>query len=140
MSNNPLAPAFLPHYQSSSDPTISLCNATTVILPLAHLFCGKHPPIIPYHDPPINQPSTDGSLIIPLIQPTNPSKQDAAAHQPLPGSSSLLPSPLQDQANCLQAIHKTIQQFNQHLKAEHIDRQTLQLIVSQLQNDYALLR
>ena len=29
---------------------------------------------------------------------------------------------------------------NQHLKAEHLDRQTLQLIVLQLQNDFALLR
>ena len=44
------------------------------------------------------------------------------------------------QANCLQAIHKTIQQFTQHLKEEHLDRQTLQLIVLQLQNDFALLR
>ena len=35
---------------------------------------------------------------------------------------------------------KTIQQFNQHLKTEHLDRQTLQLIVLQLQNDFASLR
>ena len=49
-------------------------------------------------------------------------------------------SSLQHQANCLQAIHKTIHQFKQHLKAEHLDRQTLQLIVVQLQNDFALLR
>ena len=34
----------------------------------------------------------------------------------------------------------TIRQFNQHLKAEHLDRQTLELIVLQLQNDFALLR
>ena len=31
-------------------------------------------------------------------------------------------------------------QFNQHLKAEHLDRQALQLIALQLQNDFALLR
>ena len=35
---------------------------------------------------------------------------------------------------------KTIQQFDQHLKAENLDRQTLQLIVLRLQNDFALLR
>ena len=69
---------------------------------------------------------------------SSPSKQDAAVHQPPPGS--LLPSPLQHQANCLQAIHKTIQKFNQHLKPEHLDRNTLQIIVLQLQNDFALLR
>ena len=70
----------------------------------------------------------------------NQSKPDAAVHQPTPGSSALLPSSLQHQAKCLEAIHKTIQQFNQHLKAEHLDRQTLQLIALQLQNDFALLR
>ena len=48
-------------------------------------------------------------------------------------------SPLQHHANCLQTIHKTIQQFNQHLKAKHLDRQTWQLIVLQLQNDFAIL-
>ena len=49
-------------------------------------------------------------------------------------------SPLQHQASCLEATHKTIQQFNQHLKAEHLDRQALQFIALQLQNDFALLR
>ena len=83
---------------------------------------------------------TEGTLLLPLLQPTNQSKPDAAVHQPTPESSALLPSSLQHQANCLQAIHKTIQKFNQHLKAEHLDRQTLQLIVPQLQNDFALLR
>ena len=34
----------------------------------------------------------------------------------------------------------SIQQINQHLKAEHLDRQALQLIALQLQNDFALLR
>ena len=42
--------------------------------------------------------------------------------------------------NCLQAINNSIQQFNQHLKAEKLNRQTLQLIVLQLQNDLALFR
>ena len=41
---------------------------------------------------------------------------------------------------CLQAINNSIQQFNQHLKAEKIDRQFLQLVVLQLQNDFAVLR
>ena len=61
-------------------------------------------------------------------------------HHPTPGFSTPLSSPLQHQANCLQAIHKTIQQFSQHLKAEHLDRQILQLNVLQLQIDFALLR
>ena len=95
--------------------------------------------IIPTHAPSFNQNITDGTLL-PLLQPTNQSKLDAAAHQPTLGSTALLSSPLQNQANCLQAIHKSIQQFIQHLKAEHLDRQTLQLIVLQLQNDFALLR
>ena len=139
MSLKPLAPALIPHYQSSSDFLISLCNSTTMSLPLAQLFCRKSPRIIPSHASSINQPITDGTFILLLIQLTNQSKQDAAAHQPPAGPSSLLSLPLQHQANCLQAIHKTIQQFNQHLKAEHLDRQTLQLIPLQLQNIFALL-
>ena len=82
----------------------------------------------------------DGTFRLPLLQPTDQSKPNAAAHQPTPESSALLSSPLQLQANCLQGIQKTNQQLNQHLKAQHLDRQTLQLIVLQLQNDFALLR
>ena len=139
MSLNPLAPAFLPHYQSSSDPPILLCNSTIMSHPLAHLICGMPPQAIPSHAPSVNTHTTDGTFLHPLLQPTK-SMPDAAVHQPTPGSSLLLPSSLQHQANCLQAIHKTIQQFKQHLKEEHLDRQTLQLIVLQLQNDFALLR
>ena len=51
-----------------------------------------------------------------------------------------LPSTLQHLANCLQAIYKTIQQFNEHLKAERFDRQILHLIVLHLQNDFASVR
>ena len=140
MSLNPLAPAFLPQYQSSSDPHISLCNSTAMGLPLAQLFCGMPSQIIPSHAPSISQHITDGTLLLPPLQPITQSKPDAAAHQPTPGSSTLLPSSFQHQANCLQAIHKTIQQFNQHLKAEHLDRKTLQLIALQLQNDFTLFR
>ena len=140
MPLNPLAPAVLPHYQSSSDPPISLCNFTTMSLPLAHLFCGMLPQITPSLAPSINQHITDGTLLLPSFQPTNQSKPNAAAHQPTPESSALLSSPLQHQANCQQAIHKTIQQFNQYLKAEHLDRQALQLTALHLQNDFALLR
>ena len=140
MSLNPLPPAFLPHYQSSSDPPISLCNSTTMSLPLAQLICGKPPQTIPSQVPSINQHITDGPFLFPLLRPTNQSTPDAAAHQPTPGSSTFLSSPLQHQANCLQAIHKSIQQLNQHLKAEHLNRQTLQLIALQLQNNFALLR
>ena len=104
------------------------------------IICGTPPQVIPSHAASVNQPIIDGVLILLLIQPTNQPKQETAAHQPPPGSSSLLSSSLQHQANCLEAIHKTIQQFNQHLKAEHLDRQTLQLSVPQLQNDFALLR
>ena len=98
------------------------------------------PHLIPSHAPSINQHITDGTLLLPLLQQSNQSQPDAAARQPSLGSSTLLSSPVQHQANCLQAIHKTIQQFNQHLKAEHSDRQTIQLIVLQLQYDFALLR
>ena len=51
-----------------------------------------------------------------------------------------MPSPLLHQANCLQAIRKTVQQLNQQLKAENLDRRALQLIALQLQNDFSLLR
>ena len=98
------------------------------------------PQIIPSHAPSINQPITDGIFILPFLQPTNYYKQDVIAHLPPSESSYLLSSPLQHQAVCLQATHKTIQQFNLHLKAKDLDQQTLQLIVLQLQNDFALLR
>ena len=116
------------------------CATLLMSLPLAQLFCGMPPQIIPSHAPSINQHITDGTILLPLPPPTNQSKPDATAHQSTPGSSALLSSPLQHKAKCLQAIHKTIQQLNQHLKAEHLDKQALQLIVLQLQNDFALLR
>ena len=140
MSFNPLAPALLPHYQLCSGPPISLCNSTAMDLPLAQLIRGLPPQTIPSHAPSLSQHTTDGTFLFLLLQPTNKSKSDAAVHQPTPRSSTLLPSPLPHQANCLQAINKTITQFNQHLKAEQLDRQTLQLILLQLQNDFALLR
>ena len=132
MSLNPLAPAFLPHHQSSSDPRASLNHSNTMNLPLAQLIRGMPSQTIPS----INQHIADNTLLLPLLQP----KPDVAANQSTPGSSAPLPSSLQHQANCLQAINKTIKQFNQHLKAEQLDRQTLQLILLQLQNDFALLR
>ena len=138
MSLNRLAAAFPPHYQSSSDHTISLCNSTTMSLRLAQFFCGMSLQIIPSHAPSINQHIT--ALVLLFFQPTNQSKPDEAAHHRTPGSSNRLSSPLQHQANCPQAIHKTVQQFNQRLKAEHPDIQTLKLIVLQLQIDFALLR
>ena len=140
MSLNHLAPALLPHCQSSSDPPFSVCNSTPMSLPLAQLVCGMPPQTIPSHALSVNPHITYGTFLLLLLQPTNHFKPDAAVHQPTPVSSALLPSSLQHQANCLQAIHRTIQQFNQHLKDEHLDRQTLQLIVLQLQNDLALLR
>ena len=81
-------------------------------LPLAQKVCGLPPSITPSPDPPLRQPITDGFFILPLTHPRNPSKQDAETLQPPPRSSSLLPSPLQHQAQCLQAIHRTIQQFH----------------------------
>ena len=140
MSLNPLAPVFLPGYQSPSNPPIPLCNSTTMGLPLAQLMCGMPPQTVPLLVPSTHQPLTDSTSLLPLLQPTNQFTPDAAAHKPTPGSFALLPSSLQHQANCLQAIQKTIQQFNQHLKAEHLDRQTLQLIVLQLQIDFTVLR
>ena len=82
MSLNPLAPAFLPSYQSSSNPPISLCNSTTMGLPLAQLLCGMPPQLAP----PINQYNSDNTLLLPHLQQTDQSKPDAAAHQPMPGS------------------------------------------------------
>ena len=140
MSFNPLATVFLPYNQSSSDPPISLCNSTSISLPLAQLISEMPPQTIPSHVPSIIQHITDGTFLLPLLQPTIQSKTDAAAHQPAPGSSALLSSPLQHETNYLEAIHKFIQQFNHYSKAEHLNRQTLQLIPLQLQNDCALLR
>ena len=140
MSPNPPAPVFLPHFQSSSDPPIPLGHSTTRSLPLAQLFCRMPLQITPFHAPSITQHITDGTFFLPSLEPTNQSKPNAAAHQPTPDSSALLPSPLQHQAHWLLTIHKTIQQFSQHLKAEHLDRQALQILALHLQNDFALLR
>ena len=95
------------------------------------------PHIIPSHAPSINQHIADSAL---LLQPINQYTTDAAAHKSTPGSSTHLPSSLHHQTKCLQAIHNSIQQINQHLKAEKLDRQKLQLVVLQLQNDFAVLR
>ena len=139
MSLNPLAPAFLPHHLSSSDPPISLGHSKTMNLPLAQLMCGLPPQTIPSHAL-INQHLTDSTFLLPLLQQTSQSTLDAAAHKSTPGSSTLLPSSLQHKANCLQTVNNSIQQINQHLKAEKLDRQMLQLTALQLQNDFALLR
>ena len=138
MSLNPLAPAFLP--QSSSDPPPSWCNSYTMNLPLTQLVCGMPPQITPSHAPSINQHIADNTLLLPLLQPKNQYTTAAAAHKPTPGSSTHLPSSLHHQTKCLQAINNSIQQINQHLKAEKLDRQILQLVVLQLQNDFAVLR
>ena len=140
MSLNPLAPAFLPQFQSSCDPPISLGNSDTISFPLAQLICGIPPQITPFHAPSINQHIPDETFLLAFLQSTKQSKPNAAAQQPNPESSALLSSPLQLQANCLQSLQKTIQQLNQQLKAENLDRQALELIALQLQNDFALLR
>ena len=98
------------------------------------------PQIAPSHVPSINQHIADNTLLLPLLQPINQYTKDAAAHKPTPGSSTHLPSSLHHQMKGLQAINNSIQQFNQHLKAEKLDRQILQLVVLQLQNDFAVLR
>ena len=108
MSLNPLAPAFLPQFQSSCDPPIPLDNFNTMSFPLAQLFCGMPSQIISSHAPSINQHISDGTFLLPSLQPTNQSKPNAAAHQPNPEPSALLSSPLHHQAICLQSIHKTI--------------------------------
>ena len=109
-------------------------------LPFAQRLNGMPALIAPPLAPPTTQPITDGTFIFPLIQSKIPSKQDAETLQPPLESSSLLLSSFQHQAQCLQATHKTIQQFYQHLKAEQLDRRTLQITVLQLQNDFAKLR
>ena len=112
MSLNPLALAFLPHYQPSSEAHISLCNSTIKRLQLDQLFCGLPPSTTTSHAFPTNQPIADGSFIVPLIQPKHPSKENAVAHHLPPGCISLLSSPLQRQVNCLLVNHKTVQQFH----------------------------
>ena len=121
MSLNPLAPALFPHYQSFSDLPISLGHSNTMNLPLAQLICGLPPQTIPSLAPSINKHIADNTLL-PLLQSTNQPPPDAAAHKPTPGSSTLLPSSLQHQAKCLQAITNSLQQFTQYLKAEQLDR------------------
>ena len=135
MSLNPLAPTFLPQHQSSSDPPPLLGHSNTRNLPLAQLLCGMLPQTIPS----INR-HDDSTLLLPLLQPINQSTTDAAARKPTPGSSTHLPTSLQHQTKCLQAINNSIQRLNQYLKAEKLDRQIIQLIVLQLQNDFAVLR
>ena len=99
------------------------------------MICGLPSPINPSHAPTLRQPVTDNTFILPLIQRKNPPKLDAESLQFPPGSSSL-----QHQAQGLQAIHETIQQFHKHLKSEQLDRKTLQLLFLQLQNHIAILR
>ena len=108
--------------------------------PLAQLICGMPTQTIPPYAPSINQHIIDGTLLLPSLQLTSHPKPNAAINQSTPEFPVLLSSPLLHQANCLQAIHKTIQQLNQQLKAENLERQALQLIALQLQNDFALLR
>ena len=109
-------------------------------LPLAQLICGMPPEIIPSHAPSINQHIADNTLLLSHLQPMNQSTTDAAAHKLTSGLSTHLPPSLQHQTKCLQAINNSIQQFHQHFKAEKLDRQILQLVVLQLQNDLAVLR
>ena len=109
-------------------------------LPLAQLICGMPPQIIPSHAPSINQHIADNTLLLSHLQPMNQSTTDAAAHKLTPRLSTHLPPSLQHQTKCLQAINNSIQQFHQHLKAEKLDRQILQLVVLQLQNDLTVLR
>ena len=104
-------------------------------LPLAQMICGLPSPINPSHASTLRQSITDDTFILNLIQQKNPPKHDAETLQIPPGSSSR-----QHQAQYLQAIHGTIQQFHQRLKAEKLDRKTLQLIFLQLQKYFAILR
>ena len=109
-------------------------------LPLPQLICRMPPKIVPSHAPSIKQHIADNTLLLSHLQPMNQSTTNAAAHKLTPGLSTHLPPSLQHQTKCLQAINNSIQQFQQHLKAEKIERQILQLVVLQLQNDLAVLR
>ena len=140
MSLNPLAPAFLPQHQSSSGPSVMLDHSYAMNFPLVPLPCGLPPQSIPLLTSSINQQPTDSTLLLPLLQSTNQSTADTIARKPISRSSTLLPSSLQNQTKCLQTINNSLQQFNQHLKEEKLDRQILQLLALQLQNDFAVLR
>ena len=107
MPLNALAPAFFLHSQLPSDPPFTLRRPTTMNLPLAQIFCGMPSPFVP---PPtlhihVPQPINDGSDL-PFTLQKNPSIQDPESVQPLPGPSTLFPSSLHPQAQCLQAIQK----------------------------------
>ena len=80
--------------------------------PSCSMFCQMPSSITPFHGLPSTHPTTDGTFILSLTQPKNPSKQNAENLQPPPGSSPFLPSPLQHQEQCYKAVHKTIQQFH----------------------------
>ena len=139
MPLNPLAPAFFLHNQLPSDPPITLRRPTTMNLPLAQIFCGMPSPFVPPLTLHIPQPINDGTDL-PFTLQKNPSKGDPESVQPLPGPSTLFPSSLHPQAQCLRAIQKRMKQLQQQLKAAHLDRKTVQLIALQFQNDFAMLR
>ena len=109
-SLTPLAPASFTSQSISIRPTYLAAQLCHDESPPCSILSGMPQSISPPpHAPTITQPSTDGTFILPLIQPKNPSKRDPGTLQHPAGSSSLLLSSLQHQERCLQAIHKTIQ-------------------------------
>ena len=129
MPLNPLAPAFFLHNQLPSDPPITLRRPITMNLPLAQIFCGRPSPFVP---PPtlhihIPQPIYDGTDL-PFTLQKNPSIEDPECVQPLSGPStlSIVSSPSSTMSTRDQ---KRIKRFQQQLKAAHLDRKTLQLLL-----------
>ena len=94
-------------------------------------------PFVPRPTLHIPQPINDGTDL-PFTLQKNPVEEDPESVQPLRGPSTLFPSSLHPQAQCLHAIQKRIKQLQQ-LKAAHFDRKTLQIIALQFQNDFAVL-
>ena len=139
MPLNALAPAFFFHNQLPSDPPITLRRPTTMNLPRAQIYCGMPSPFVPPSTLHIPQPINDGTDL-PFTLQKDPSIVDPDSVQPLPGPSTLFPSSLHPQAQCLHAIQKRIKQLQHQLKAAHLDRKALQLIALQFHNDFAMLR
>ena len=108
-------------------------------LPLAQIFCGMPSPFVPPLTLDIPQPINDDTDL-PFTLQKKPSIVDPESVQPLPGPSTLFPSSLHPQAQCLHAIQKRIKQLQQQLKAAHLHRKALQFIALQFQNDFAVLR
>ena len=135
----PSCTGFFPSQSIAIRSSITLRRPSTMNLPLAQIFCGMPSPFVPPPTLHIRQPINDGTDL-PFTLQKNPSIEDPESVQPFPGPSTLFPSSLHPQAQCVHAIQKRIKQLHHQLNPAHLDRKTLQIIALQFQNDFAVLR